>query len=129
MTVQSQPSQPSKKGGFRPGSGRKPGSKNKSGRMFQRDQLAAAYTNALGGPDRVDPIVAADIIRAADLVLLAREMRQSVRQGKIRLAELTSLEGLAARAVKALNLPPPGAASAPSTPTLADILADHEGDR
>jgi hypothetical protein len=125
MNTPSQGAQPSKRGGFRPGSGRKPGSRNKSHRLFQRDQLVAAFVGKLGGADRVDPIVMADVVRAADLVALAAEMRQSgaVRQGKIRLAELTSLEGLALRAVKALNLPAPDAVATPPTKTLHDFAA------
>ena len=90
--------------------------------MVMREQLVAAYVEALGGTDRVGPIVMQDVERAVDLVLLAREMRAAVRQGTAKISDLTRLEGAADRAVRRLNLRPPKAAAAIG---LDDIVAKH----
>lgn len=90
----------------------------------RKPQMIAAYVEALGGADRVNPILMIDIERAAELVLLAREMRQSVRQGAAKVADLTRLEGAADRAVRRLNLPPPNAAA--PVPTLQDYVASKQ---
>jgi hypothetical protein len=89
----------------------------------QRQEMVAGYIAALGGADRISPIQMADIERAADLVMLARDMRAAVRQGTARVSHLTTLESTADRAVRRLNLPPPGAAP---VPTLADYLASKQ---
>jgi hypothetical protein len=107
--VSAQSSQPVQNGGVRPGAGRPVGSR--SVRVVMREKLIAAYVEALGGSDRVGPIVMQDIERAVDLVLLAREMRASVRQGSAKVSDLTRLEGAADRAVRRLNLPAPNAAA------------------
>ncbi|SIO50107.1 hypothetical protein SAMN05443247_06634 [Bradyrhizobium erythrophlei] len=109
MTSTTQSSQPVQNGGARPGAGRPAGSR--SVRVVMREKLIAAYVDALGGSARVGPIVMQDIERAVDLVLLAREMRTSVRQGSAKVSDLTRLEGAADRAVRRLNLPAPGSAA------------------
>ena len=100
--------QPVQNGGVRPGAGRPPGSR--SVRVVMREKLITAYADAIGGSAR-NPIVMQDIERAADLVMLAREMRASVRQGTAKISDLTRLEGAADRAVRRLNLPAPNAAA------------------
>jgi hypothetical protein len=123
--------QPGQRGGFRPGAGRPVGSKTQTARMVMREQLVAAYVEALGGTDRVGPIVMQDVERAVDLVLLAREMRAAVRQGTAKISDLTRLEGAADRAVRRLNLKPGAAAAAPADDAWGKFLADHhpaEGD-
>ncbi len=95
----------------------------------RKPQLIAAYVRALGEGVRANPIIMLDIERAADLVLMAAEMRVAVRLGTAKVSDLGRLEGHADRAVRRLNLPPPGAAPVPS---LHDYLATHyaaaEGD-
>ena len=93
------------------------------GARGRRQQLVKAYVDTLGGSARVGPIVMQDVERAADLVLLARDMRAAVRQGTAKVSDLTRLEGAADRAVRRLNLPPPKAAAA--VQTLQDYLASH----
>jgi hypothetical protein len=121
MNGQSQPTQPAKNGGVRPGAGRPPGSR--SVRVVMREKLITAYVGALGGADRVGPIVMQDVERAVDLVMLARDMRAAVRQGTAQVSDLTRLEGAADRAVRRLNLPAPG-----STVPVMD-LHDHAAKR
>jgi hypothetical protein len=89
----------------------------------RRRELIDAYVTAAGGSARTNPIVMTDIERAVDLVMLAREMRASVRQGAAKISDLTRLEGAADRAVRRLNLPPPGAAP---VQTLQDYLANRQ---
>jgi hypothetical protein len=93
--------------------------------MASRQQLVDSYVQALGG--NVGPIVMADVERAADLVLLARDMRASVRQGSAKVSDLTRLEGAADRAVRRLNLPAPGSA-APGDDAWRKFLASQHGD-
>jgi hypothetical protein len=102
-----------------PAPGRPVGSLGARGR---RQQLVAAYVEALGGKARMTAIQAQDVERAVDLVLLAREMRASVRQGAAKISDLTRLEGAADRAVRRLNLPPSGSAAPMG---LHDIVAKH----
>ena len=86
-----------------PAPGRPLGSVGARGR---RQQLVAAYIQALGGADRVNPIVLADIERAVDLVMLARDMRAAVRQGTAKVSDLTRLEGASDRAIRRLGIKP-----------------------
>jgi len=90
----------------------------------RKPQLMDAYVEALGGGVRSNPIVMQDIERAADLVILAAEMRLAVRQGTAKVSDLTRLEGAADRAVRRLNLPAGGAA--PAAQTLQQYLADRQ---
>jgi hypothetical protein len=92
--------------------------------MQRRQEMVAGYIAALGGADRISPIQMADIERAADLVMLARDMRAAVRAGTARVSHLTTLESTADRAVRRLNLPPPGSAA----PTISQYLAAHEAE-
>ena len=126
-------SQPAKHGGARPGAGRPDGSR--SVRVVMREKLITAYVDALGAGARDNPIVMEDIHRAADLVLLAREARHGVRQGTVKLADMTRLEGAADRAVRRLNLPEPGRSKtaqrygrAEPVPTLQDYFANQQGE-
>jgi hypothetical protein len=95
--------------------------------VARRKQLVAGYIQALGGRSRITAIMLEDIHRAADLVLLAREMRAAVRQGSAKVSDLTRLEGAADRAVRRLNLPPPNAAA--PVMGIQDIVARHAADR
>jgi hypothetical protein len=79
--------------------------------MVMREKLIAAYADAIGGNACANPIVMQDVERAADLTLLAREMRAAVHQGTAKVSDLTRLEGAADRAVRRLNLPVPNAAA------------------
>jgi hypothetical protein len=90
-------------------------------RAVMREKLIAAYVAALGGADRISPIQLQDVERAVDLVLLARDMRASVRQGSAKVSDLTRLEGAADRAVRRLNLP--AASTAAPAQSFADYLA------
>ncbi len=94
--------------------------------MLHRQLLVDGYTAALGASARSNPIVMTDIERAADLVLLALNMRRRALRGDatVKIDDLTRLEGAADRAVRRLNLPPPG--SAAPVKTLADYLADRQ---
>jgi hypothetical protein len=97
------------------------------GARGRRRQMVAAYVAALGGSDRVGPIVMQDVERAVDLVLLARDMRGQVRQGSAKVSDLTRLEGAADRAVRRLNLPAPGRAA--PVMGLHDIVARRAAER
>lgn len=104
-------------GGVRPGAGRPVGSRPV--RTVMREKLIAAYVAALGGADRVDPIVAEDIARCADMVLLARTARADLAVGKSTINDVVKLENAADRAQRRLNLPAPGTAA----PVMS--LLDH----
>jgi hypothetical protein len=93
----------------------------------RKPAMIAAYVEALGGPDRVNPIQMTDIERAVDLTLIASEMRAAVRLGTAKVSQLTTLEGHADRARRRLNIPPPNAAAAP-THLLDDYLAARSDD-
>jgi hypothetical protein len=94
-----------------------------------RNDLIDAYVAALGGPDRVSAITRQDCERAADMAILALNLRRRALRGdaSVAISDLTRVEGCADRAVRRLNLPPPNAAA--PVPTLADYLAgQHEED-
>jgi hypothetical protein len=93
----------------------------------RKPQLIDAYVRALGEGVRANPIIMMDIERAADLVLMAAEMRVAVRLGTAKVSQLTTLEGHADRAVRRLGLPPPGRAA--PVMGLHDIVSRHAADR
>jgi hypothetical protein len=89
-----------------------------------REKLITAYADAIGGSARTNPIVMSDITRVVDLTLAASHQRAELAAGRAKIADVVKLEGTLARAMKRLNLPPPGAAAAPG-PSLAEYLASH----
>jgi hypothetical protein len=98
----------------------------------RKPQLMDAYVAALGEGVRANPIIMLDVERAADLVLMAAEMRVAVRLGTAKVADLGRLEGHADRAVRRLNLPGPSKVSrygkAEPVPTLQDYFANQQGE-
>jgi hypothetical protein len=92
----------------------------------RKPQLIDAYVAALGEGVRANPIIMLDIERAADLVLMAAELRVAVREGRAKVGDLGRLEGHADRAVRRLGLKAPNAA--PAGPTLAEYLAQRTTD-
>jgi hypothetical protein len=111
-------------------SGRPLGSLGARGR---RQQLVAAYVEALGGKARVTAIVMQNVTRAVDLIMLANTARADLAAGKTTINDVVKLEGAADRAVRRLNLPAPGPSKvskygkAEPVPTLQDYFANHEG--
>jgi hypothetical protein len=103
---------------------RKP-TQTREGRLRQR--MVAAYTAALGGPDRITEIQRQNIMRAADLEMLASQARRAAARGEVSIGDVTRLEIQAHKAIRALNLPAPGAAAAPSGDAWREFLAGHEG--
>jgi hypothetical protein len=102
---------------------RKP-NQTRAGRL--RKEMIADFVTKLGGAGRISTIQMQDVERYVDLDLLAREARAGVRQGKVKILDLTSLEGAADRALRRLNLPAPGAASRP-VPSVTEYWASrHE---
>jgi hypothetical protein len=91
----------------------------------RKPEMIDAYVQALGGS--VTSIQMTDIERAVDLILMAEELRASVRLGTAKVADLTRLEGASDRATRRLNLPPSGAAAAPMG--LHDIVARRAAER
>lgn len=95
--------------------------------MQRRNQLVDGYVAALGGPDRVGPIVMTEVMRAVDMTQLAEGMRaKALRGDAIDIGELVRLEGAVSRVIRSLNLPPPGAAP---VPTLQDYVARLAAER
>jgi hypothetical protein len=110
-----------------PAPGRPLGSLGARGRRVRRRrELIAAYTNALGGDAALTEGQRVDIRKAAELVALAEDCRALAMQegaaGAGAISAMVRLESTASRAVRALNLPTPGAAP---VPTLQDYLASH----
>jgi hypothetical protein len=103
----------------RPVAGAKYRKPNQTRAARQRKEMVADFVAALGG--RISPIQLQDVERAVDLVMLARDMRASVRQGAAKVSDLTRLEGAADRAVRRLNLPAPSRAA--PVMTLNDHVA------
>jgi hypothetical protein len=97
-------------------------------RARRRRQLIAVYSNALGGDAALTEGQRVDIRKAAELVALAEDARALAMQegpgGAGAISAMVRLESASARAVRALNLRPPG--SAAPTPTLADYLEAEE---
>lgn len=96
---------------------RKP-TQTRAGRL--RQEMIDSYIAALGG--NVGPIVMQDVIRVADLTLLASHQRAELAGGRAKIADVVKLEGTLARAMKRLNLPEPNAAA-------PDLLHDHAAKR
>ena len=88
----------------------------------RRDVIDGLIT-ALGGPDRVTDPVMSDVVRAADLTLLAERARADALRGgtEVSVSDLIRLEGARDRAVRRLNLPSDGKTLA--GPSLEDIFA------
>jgi hypothetical protein len=82
---------------------RKP-TQTRAGRL--RQEMIDSYIAALGG--NVGPIVMQDVIRVADLTLLASHQRAELAGGRAKIADVVKLEGTLARAVRRLNLPESG---------------------
>jgi hypothetical protein len=78
------------------------------GARGRRQQLVAAYAEALGGKGRLTAIQAQNITRAVDLAMLAQTARADLLAGKTTINDVVKLEGAADRAVRRLNLPAPG---------------------
>ena len=90
-----------------------------------RGQLVNAYVRALGGRARVTAIQLQDVERAVDLVLLAKTARAELAAGKTTINDVVKLEGASDRAVRRLNLPPPGSAAAPGDEAWRKFLASQ----
>jgi hypothetical protein len=118
MNAQSEPSQ---RGGVRPGAGRPAGSR--SVRAVMREKLIADCTAKLGG--NVGPLVLADIERVVDLIELTRMARADLLAGRAKLADVVKLEGTLGRALKRLGLPDPNAA-VPTDDAWRKFLASHQ---
>jgi hypothetical protein len=91
----------------------------------RRRELIEIYTIALGGPASLSAGQWIDIRKAAELTALAEQARaRAMREGATGAGELTAmvrLEGMAARAVRALNIKP----AQPKPPSLAEHLAQR----
>jgi hypothetical protein len=91
----------------------------------RRRELIDIYIAALGGPASLSEGQRLDIRKAAELTALAEQARaRAMREGTSDASELSAmirLEGMAARAVRALNIKPQ--ASQPKPPSLAEYLA------
>ena len=110
-----------------PAPGRPLGSLGARGRRVRRRrELITAYTELLGGTLTEGQKV--DVRKAAELVALAEDCRALAMQegaaGAGAISAMVRLESTASRAVRALNLPPPGK-SAP-TQSLAAYLASKQ---
>jgi hypothetical protein len=96
----------------------------------RRRELIAIYVAALGGPAALSEGQRIDIRKAAELTALAEQARaRAMREGATGAGELTAmvrLEGMAARAVRALNIKP--RAAQPKPPTLADYVASKRAE-
>jgi hypothetical protein len=90
----------------------------------RRRELIDVYTAALGGLAALTEGQQLDIRRAAELTALAEQARaRALREGTGDAAELSAmirLEGMAARAVRALDLPKAGGKT---TEPVADLQA------
>jgi lysozyme family protein len=83
-------------------------------------ELVADYTVRLGG--NVGPATLAEIMCAAESVVIAEEMRAKALRGEaVDMAELNKANGVAARAVRALGIK--STTSAPTAMSLSEYLA------
>jgi hypothetical protein len=106
-------------GGVRPGAGRPAGSRGR------RQKLTADFITAMGGADRITPLQRIEAERCASLTILLEQMRTRALSGEpVDPADLSRMESTWDRAVRRLNLPPPG--SAAPVQTLQDYLASLE---
>jgi hypothetical protein len=91
----------------------------------RRRELIDVYTAALGGPAGLSEGQQIDIRKAAELTALAEQARaRAMREGASGAGELTAmvrLEGMAARAVRALNIKPGNNQLSP--PSIAEYAA------
>jgi hypothetical protein len=86
--------------------------------------LVADYTAKLGG--NVGPATLAEIMRAAESIVIAEAMRAKALRGEpVDMAELNKANGVVDRAVRRLGIKP-GKATVPS---LADHLARRATER
>jgi hypothetical protein len=96
----------------------------------RRRELIAIYVAALGGPAALSEGQQIDIRKAAELTALAEAARaRAMREGATGAGELTAmvrLEGMAARAVRALNIK--AGAAQPKPPSLADYVASRRAE-
>lgn len=87
----------------------------------RRCDLINSYVAALGGEANVPPLRMAQVLKAAELVAIAENLRRKSLIGEpVDLSELIRIENLAGRAEKQLNLSAP---SARKGPTLEAYLA------
>jgi hypothetical protein len=97
----------------------------------RRRELIAIYSAALGGAAALSEGQLIDIRKAAELTALAEAARaRAMREGASGAGELTAmvrLEGMAGRAVRALNLPAPGGGA--PVMTLHDHVARRAAER
>jgi hypothetical protein len=95
----------------------------------RRRELIEIYTIAMGGPASLGPGQKIDVRKAAELTALAEAARaRAMREGATGAGELTAmvrLEGMAARAVRALNIKPQ---TAQPKPSLADYVASKRAE-
>jgi hypothetical protein len=84
-------------------SGRPVGSLGARGR---RQQLVAAYIEALGGKGRVTAIQLQDITRAVDLVTLASKARAALAAGNATINDVVKLENAVDRSMRRLGIKP-----------------------
>jgi hypothetical protein len=91
----------------------------------RRRELIDIYAAALGGAATLSEGQQIDIRKAAELTALAESARaRAMREGASGAGELTAmvrLEGMAARAVRALNIKP--GAGEPKSPSIAEYAA------
>jgi hypothetical protein len=78
---------------------------NRSSHGRRRRDLIRGYVAALGGPDKVSAATMNDIVRAADLQVIAEKKRAEALRGVvIDMGDLIRLEGAADRAFRRLNI-------------------------
>jgi hypothetical protein len=91
----------------------------------RRQELIDIYIAALGGPASLSEGQRLDIRKAAELTALAEQARaRAMREGASGAGELTAmvrLEGMAARAVRALNIK--AGANQPKAESFAEYVA------
>jgi hypothetical protein len=97
---------------------RKP-NQTRAGRL--RQEMTAGYIEALGGLDRISSIQAENIMRAVDLMMLAKTARAELAVGRQTINNVVKLENSADRAVRRLGIKP-GAPASPA-PSLQAYLA------
>lgn len=90
----------------------------------RRRDVIDGFVAALGGPDRVTDPMMSDVVRAADLTLLAERARADALRGgaEINVGDLVRLEGARDRAVRRLNLASNGQHPS-AVPTVDELFA------
>jgi hypothetical protein len=84
--------------------------------------LYRSYLRAMGDP--TDAVAQANVLAAAELKAAAETARADLLAGKTTIGDVVLLENAADRAVRRLDLKPPGSAA----PTLSHYLAAHEAE-